>query len=148
MTRIYTSAHIPKPVEDVYDYVTTAGNWPQWHPSSLGVSGAVDHSGLPGEQIVEKFLVAGRRGEVVWTVKEREAARRWVIDGVIVGRGTGGRITYTLTPRDGGTFFEREFIYPTLNPLFALLDWLILRRRVKAESLEALRRLKERLEAN
>ncbi|HLF02664.1 MAG TPA: hypothetical protein VI547_11850, partial [Anaerolineales bacterium] len=62
--------------------------------------------------------------------------------------GTGGRITYTLTPRDGGTFFEREFIYPTLNPLFALLDWLILRRRVKAESLEALRRLKERLEAN
>jgi uncharacterized protein YndB with AHSA1/START domain len=148
MTRVYTSIHIHTSAEQVFDFVTTAGNWPQWHPSSLGVSGAVDHSGLPGEKIVEKFLVAGRRGEVVWTVKEREPARRWVIDGVIVGREAGGVITYTLTPRDGGTLFEREFIYPTPNLLFALLDWLFIRRRVKGESHEALRRLKERLEAN
>ncbi len=146
MTRIYTAAHIRKPVEQVFDYVTTAGNWPQWHPSSLGVTGAIDHSGLPGEKITEKFLVAGRRGEVIWEVKEREAPRRWVIDGVIEGRGHGGAITYRLTPKDGGTFFEREFIYPVSKPLFALLDWLVLRNRVKAESDDALRRLKQRLE--
>ncbi len=112
MTRIYTSALIHRPIEQVFDYVTTAGNWPEWHPSSLGVSGVLDHSGLPGEQITEKFLVAGRRGEAVWTVREREAPRRWVIGGVITGRATGGTITYTLTPRDGGAFFEREFVYP------------------------------------
>jgi uncharacterized protein YndB with AHSA1/START domain len=147
MTRIYTSAHIHKPIEQVFEYVTTAGNWPQWHPASLGVSGAIDHPGLPGEQITEQFLVAGRRGEVVWTVRTREVPRRWVIDGVIVGRATGGTITYTLTPRDGGTLFEREFTYPAPNLLFAFLDWLFIRRRVQAESEEAMKRLRARLEA-
>lgn len=147
MTRIYTSTYIQHAPETVFDFVTTAGNWPHWHPSSLGVSGAIDHSGQPGETITEKFLVAGRTGEVVWTVKEREAPRRWVIAGVIVGRRAGGTITYTLTPRDGGTFFEREFVYPPPNLFFALLDGLFIRRRVEAESAEALRRLKQALES-
>jgi len=72
--------------------VTTAGNWPQWHPSSLDVSGAVDHSGLPGEQVTEQFLVAGRRGSVTWTVRERQAPYRWMINGVIHGRTNGGAV--------------------------------------------------------
>ncbi len=147
MTRIYSTTHIRRSPETVFDFVTIAGNWPQWHPSSLGVSGAIDHSGQPGETITEKFLVAGRKGEVVWTVREREAPRRWVIDGVIVGRRAGGVITYTLTPRDGGTFFEREFIYPLPNLVFAVLNALFIRRRVLAESTEALRRLKQVLES-
>ena len=147
MTRIYTTTLIRRSPEAVFDFVTTAGNWPHWHPASLGVSSAVDHSGQPGEQITEKFLVAGRTGEVVWTVKEREVPRRWVIEGVIVGRRAGGLITYTLTPRDHGTFFEREFIYPLPNLVFALLDLLFIRRRVAAESAEALRRLKQTLES-
>lgn len=147
MTRIYTTTHIRRTPEAVFKFVTTAGNWPHWHPSSLGVSGAVDHSGRPGETITEKFRVAGRTGEVVWTVKDHQPPQRWVIDGVIVGRQAGGTITYTLTPREGGTFFEREFVYPAPNLLFALLDVLFIRRRVEAESAEALRRLKQALES-
>jgi hypothetical protein len=146
MTRIYTTAHIRQPIERVFDYVTTAGNWPAWHPSSLGVSGAADHSALPGEQVTEEFLVAGRRGRVVWTVRTREAPRRWVIDGLITGRASGGVITYALTSQEAGTFFEREFVYEAPNLLFALLDGLVFRRRVEAESREALRRLKSILE--
>lgn len=146
MTRIYTTIHIRRPIEQVFDFVTSAGHWPKWHPSSLGVSGAIDHSAQVGEQVVEEFHVAGRRGRVTWTVIEGDAPRRWAIDGVIEGRNNGGTITYRLTARDGGTFFEREFIYPTSNLLFALLDLLIIRRRVRAESAEALRRLKQTLE--
>ena len=55
----------------------------------------------------------------------------WVIDGQIE---SGGTITYTLTPHDGSTFFERDFVYAMPNPLLTLLDWLALRRRIKAES--------------
>jgi uncharacterized protein YndB with AHSA1/START domain len=146
MTRVYTSTHINKPIDQVYDYITTAGNWPQWHPSSLGVTGATDHSAQVGEQITEKFLVAGRRGEATWTVRERHAPSRWIIEGVVGGSGSGGIITYTLTRKDGGTFFEREFVYHFRNPLFALLDGLLVRPRVEAESSEALRRLKQVLE--
>src|SRR5574341_566678 len=66
MTRIYTTTYIRRPVEVVFEFVTKPGNWPQWHPSSLGVAGSTDHSLRVGEQCTETFRVAGRRGEVVW----------------------------------------------------------------------------------
>jgi uncharacterized protein YndB with AHSA1/START domain len=145
MTRIHTTTHIDAPVERVFEYATTPGNWPDWHPSSLGVSGATDHPLGPGELVTEEFRVAGRRGRVVWTVREREAPRRWVIEGEAEGGG-GGTITYTLTPDAGGTTFERELVYTISNRPLALLDRLVLRRRVAAESAEALGRLKAALE--
>lgn len=145
MTRIYTETYLNRPITEVFDYVTTAGNWPAWHPSSLGVTGATGHSALPGEQITERFLVAGRRGEAVWTVRERRAPTHWVIEGQ-TSSGGGGIITYTLTPENGGTHFEREFVYRFHNPLFRLLDGLLVRPRIQAESAEALRRLKQVLE--
>jgi uncharacterized protein YndB with AHSA1/START domain len=145
MTRVNTTIEIALPVDAVFGYVTTPGTWPEWHPSSLGVTGATDHSLDVGEQCTEAFRVAGRRGSVIWTVRERVAPRRWVISGAIQGSRSGGTITYTLTPRDGGTFFEREFNYTMANVFVALLDRLVLRRRIQAESAEALRRLKRRL---
>lgn len=145
MTRIRSTVRIERPVERVFDYVTTPGNWPEWHPSSLGVSGATDHSLEPGEQVTEKFRAAGRRGSVVWTVRERVPPRRWVIEGLVEGGG-GGTIAYTLTSHDGATTFERDFAYTMPNALLALLDRLVLRRRVETESAEALRRLKDVLE--
>jgi uncharacterized protein YndB with AHSA1/START domain len=148
MTRIYTCIQIQMPIERVFDYVTTAGNWPYWHPSSLSVTGATDHSGQIGEKVTEEYVVAGNRGKVVWTVREREVPRRWVIDGIIEGRTTGGTVAYTLTARDGGTFFEREFTYPVPNILFGLLDTLVYRRRVQAESERALQNLKRKLESS
>jgi uncharacterized protein YndB with AHSA1/START domain len=148
MTRIITSATISRPVDEVYEYVTTPGHWPEWHPSSLGVTGATDHSLQIGEQVTERFLVAGRRGEVVWTVGEREAPRRWVIEGTITSAGGGGgTVSYQLVPLEGGTQFTREFRYPLPNLVYVLLDALVVRRRVAAESAEAVRRLKQRLES-
>ncbi len=145
MTRIHTTIRIQAPAERVFEYATTPGNWPDWHPSSLGVSGATDHSLEPGEQVTEEFRVAGRRGRVRWTVREREAPGRWVIDGESEDGGS-GTITYTLRPDAGGTNFEREFVYAMPNRVLALLDRLILRRRIAAESSEALGRLKTALE--
>ena len=146
VARIYTSATIACPIEALYDYVTTPAHWPEWHPSSLGVSEGAEHSLLLGEQVTERFLVAGRRGTVIWTVTEREEPRRWVIIGTITGTTGGGTITYTLNQRPDGVFFEREFVYPPPNLLFTVLDALILRRRVQAESEEATRRLKAKME--
>jgi uncharacterized membrane protein len=145
MTRIYNFAQIQTPIEQVFDYVTTLGNWPQWHPSSLGVSGATDHSLEPDEQVTEEFCVAGRRGRVVWTLRERGTPCRWVIEGQVQG-GDSGTVTHTLTPHNSGTIFEREFVYAMPNLLLALLDRLLLRRRVEVESAEALRRLNNGLE--
>lgn len=144
-THIYNSTTIERPPAEVYDYVTTPANWPRWHPSSLGVSGAADHSLLVGEAVQEEFLVAGYQGKVRWTVVERQAPMRWTIDGKVEDGGV-GKVRYRLTQVSGGTRFEREFEYVRPNLLFLLADWLSLRAKVTAESAEALRRLKGVLE--
>ena len=72
---------------------------------------------------------------------------RWVIDGT--GKDGGyATITYTLSPHPDGTTFDRELVYAMPNPLLAVLDWLIIRSRMKADSAEALRRLKRLLESS
>lgn len=130
---------------DVFEYVTTPGHWPEWHPSSLGVSGATDHSLALDEEVTEEFRVAGRRGRLTWRVIERDAPRSWAISGSLQGRGS-GTVAYTLAPDGTGTRFTRVFTYNVPGLLFALLDRLAYHRRVTAESTEALRRLKRRLE--
>jgi hypothetical protein len=50
-----------------------------------------------------------------------------------------------MSPMSPGPF-ERDFDYTMPNPLLRLLDRLVLRRRVEAESAETLRRLKDVLE--
>jgi uncharacterized protein YndB with AHSA1/START domain len=144
MTRISTPVQIPLPVQIVFEYVTTPGHWPEWHPSSLGVSGATDHSLEIGEQVTEEFLVAGRRGQAIWTVIERVVPSRWVIEGEVNGRKS-GIVRYTLAPQGNGTSFQREFVYSMPNFLFGLLDRFVLRRRIEAESKQAVQQLRSAL---
>ena len=145
MSRIETTVQICKPVEEVFAYVTTPESWLQWHPSSVSITGDTDHSLNIGEQVSEAFVVAGKTGSVTWTVTDREAPKRWVISGCVERAGRGD-ITYTLTPDNSETTFERVFAYTMDNWLLSLLDWLFIRRRIEAESTEALRRLKHTLE--
>jgi hypothetical protein len=67
----------------------------------------------------------------------------WSIEGNIAGSGGQGMVKYTLHPQDNGTLFEREFIYSMRSPLYALLDRVFIRRRIQAESWQAVRQLKQ-----
>ena len=145
-TTIRHEVVIGQPPELVFAYVTTPASWPRWHPSSIAVSGMVDHSLQRGEQVTEEFLVAGYRGRAVWRVLARDAPRRWMIEGEVGGR-RAGHVTYRLAPDDGGTRFEREFVYPSPHLVFLVMNRLRIRARVEAESAEAVRRLKQVLEA-
>ncbi|MEM5388382.1 SRPBCC family protein [Paraburkholderia phymatum] len=150
-TRIVTVERIARPNTAVFDYVTTPAYWPAWHPSSLSVTGATDHSLVVGEQTTEEFRVAGRRGRVVWTVVERNRPEKWTIDGKIEGR-PAGTVSYSMTPDANGTGgangtrFERTFIYRSPTLWFALLNEVLLRAKIQAESDEAVERLKNVLE--
>jgi uncharacterized protein YndB with AHSA1/START domain len=143
--RIVTQIHIDRAMEEVFDFLTTPGNWPRWHPSSLGVRGAVDHSLDVGEQVTEEYRVAGQTGTAVWTVRERAAPVRWVIDGVAES-GNEATITYTLTGDPHGTQFHRELELTKLPALDPKMDRTAFQRVVDEESTEALRRLKKVLE--
>jgi uncharacterized protein YndB with AHSA1/START domain len=145
MTRVVTTIEIRAPIERVFDYATTAGNWPRWHPASRGVSGATAHSAAPGERITEQIETGGRSWRAVWTVRERAAPQRLVIEGEAAGGGS-AVITYRLSAHDGGTRFERELVYRMPKLWLVVLDRLFIRRRMAAESAEALRRLKQIIE--
>lgn len=146
MTRICSSIQIRQPIERVFDFITTPGNWPQWHPASVSVGRNADHSLLPGEEITENISVAGHHGQVTWLVRERSAPHRWVIDGT--GKDGGhATITYILTRNSDGTNFDRELVYTMPHVLLAVLDWLIIRSRMKTDSAKALQRLKRLLES-
>jgi uncharacterized protein YndB with AHSA1/START domain len=142
---VRTVIHIARPVAQVFEFATTPVHWPRWHPGSLKVSGATDHSLAEGEQITEEFRVGERAGRAVWTVREREAPHRWVIDGVQAD-GSQATITYTLTPEADGTEFERTAVIRKLPPEFPERFLAELYRQLEAESLQALRGLKAALE--
>ena len=145
MSRIYSPIQIPLPPETVFDYVSTPGNWPQWHVSSLGVSGATDHSLEVGEQVTEEYIVAGRHGQAIWTVTERVFPRKWSITADVASGAGRGIVTYTCNPNEQGTFFEREFVYTMHRLLWKIIDRLILRRRIEAESMQSVQQLKQAL---
>lgn len=144
-TQIDNEIDIARPPAEVFAYVTTPGNWPKWHPSSLAVHGAVDHPLALGERVQEDFRVAGREGRVEWTVVAREVPARWEIDGAVDGR-PAGHVSYSLAPSPSGTRFHRRLSYAAPNLLFAALNPLSIRPRVAEESSEAVRRLKAELE--
>jgi hypothetical protein len=128
----------------VFDYVTTPAHWLVWHPSSLGLHGATDHSLQVGEEVTEDFRVAGRKGSVTWKVVAREAPVRWAIRGIVAAGGN-GTITYTLAPA-GEPLRSGVFRRAMPNWFADLLDRLFIHRRIEAESTEAVRRLKHALE--
>ncbi len=145
MTRLVTSIRINRPIETVFDYVTTPASWPQWHPSSIRVDTPANKSLNIGEQVREDIKVGWQRDRVLWTVLERERPRRWTIE----GQGEhGGRATirYELTSDGAGTRFRRDLAYQMPNAILALVDLLIVRRIMNTTSRNALERLKQALE--
>jgi uncharacterized protein YndB with AHSA1/START domain len=145
-TRIVDRVDIAASPERVFAYVTAPVNWPRWHPQSRAVYGAIDRTPQPGEQTIEEFEIAGRKGRATWTSVAVDPPHRWEFEGTSDGGG-GARIIYTLTPLPAGTHFERELVYRGPNLLFAIIDALRVRAVMEADSAEALQRLKRAVEA-
>ena len=49
MTRVVSTIRIRRDIADVFDFLTTPKNWPEWHPASISVAGPTDHSLTIGE---------------------------------------------------------------------------------------------------
>jgi uncharacterized protein YndB with AHSA1/START domain len=146
-THLVHSIDVAASPDRVFDYVTTPANWPRWHPQSRAVSGVVDRTPQPGEQTIEDFEIAGRRGRAIWTSGTVDAPRRWAFAGRNESGGGGAHIAYTLTPAPGGTHFERDIVYRGDNLLFAVVNALKIKGIMDADSAEALRRLKRAIES-
>jgi len=143
---IVNTIQIQRSTEDVFNYVTTPLYWPEWHPTPHGVSGATDHSLKTGEQVLEHVRFGFLTGNIRWIVRKSIYPTLWIFDGIVEGvpllGGTRATITYTLSSKDGGTFFKRELIYKTQGLLADLFDFLFFKAHNIKQSQVAVDQLK------
>jgi uncharacterized protein YoaH (UPF0181 family) len=109
MSRVVSTIRIRRDIANVFDFLTTPKNWPEWHPASISVAGSTDHSLTIGEEVTEEFVAAGRRGRTVWRVTAREAPYLWRIESS--ASEASATITYHLHAEAGTTVFERNMRY-------------------------------------
>lgn len=129
--RKVTVARIARPIEEVYDWVTTPGYWPlfwtvtqwiecdePWRPFRVG-TGCREHA-----------KIGGWIGHFDWSCEIEERPHRCVITGVssgdtllskLPGSAT-GRIEYTLTGDGTSTLLTRDMSYPVHGILAHLGD--------------------------
>ncbi|HYV98062.1 MAG TPA: SRPBCC family protein [Gemmatimonadaceae bacterium] len=147
MTRTLGRATIARPVDHVFQYAASSGNWTKWYPITKSVTGVVDRPGKPGEQFVEHVRILGVPITFFWTTTENDYPRKYVFEG---RSSVGGKavITYTFAPEGAATAFTRELVYEQTNAVMKLIDALFLGRYVMRVSAEAVANLKAAIEAS
>src|SRR5208337_3593771 len=142
---IVSTIRIHREMADVFDFFTTPKNWPRWHPASISVAGATDHSLAIGEEVTEEFRRGNGKGRTVWRVVAREVPNLWRIENSPAGDAQVS-ITYRLRMDGSDTVFERDMQYKFNRLWLIVLDPLFIRRRMERESEQALVNAKQILE--
>ena len=144
MSQVTTKISIHGTPERVFDLVTTAKYWPQWHPATVAVSGQIEHPMQMGDVIRERARIGGVEGEGDWKVVEHERPRRVVmrVPGTQVGD---VQITYGFVTHGDEVEFTRSLEFDVsllpenLRP--------VVERQMETDSAAGLRRLKELVES-
>ena len=146
---IETEVVIGRPPEAVFDYVSQPWRWHEWHPGSRSAQ-RLEGSLTAGRRFREvaavrpvAFLPLALRSELSYVVVEHARPRAWEV------RGTSPRIDLSIRyelAEDGGTRVRRVFRYD-VKGVAALIEPVLLRARMRAQSRVALLRLKRRLES-
>jgi hypothetical protein len=142
MTIVVSTTSITGPAGPVFDLVTSARFWPQWHPATLSVSGVIHQPYQLGDVVHERVRFAGLELGVTWRVAEHVRPARVVLQALT----SPTRITYSFETRDDAVDFRRELEYDE-----ALLTQVLpgsdnLRSLMQKQSDEGVRRLKELVE--
>ncbi len=130
--------------ERIFDMVTTAKYWPQWHPATVGVSGAIEQPMQRGDKIRERARIAGVEAEGDWTVADLERPTRVVLK--MAGTRLGDlQIAYRFAPRGEDVEFTRELEFDS-SKLPAMIPASLVERQMDSDSEQALKRLKDLVE--
>lgn len=126
--------------QEVLAYARTATRWPEWHPSSLRVSGPSGPLDV-NSRFEEDIHAGGKAGHLRWQVTQCEPSSHWQ------ARAWGQHglklvVTYTVTPCAQGTRFVRTLHYQ-LPAVLKLLDVLVLRKKIESESVLSMVQLRE-----
>ena len=110
MSQVTNSIFIRGDVNAIFDFVTTAKYWTQWHPATVGVSGQIENPMRLGDVIRERAKIGAVIGENDWTVTEWERNKRVVLSMPNTRLGD-LQITYSFVEKNDGVEFTRELRY-------------------------------------
>jgi hypothetical protein len=144
-TRLQHSIAIAAAPSVVFDYVCTPAFWPDWHPSSLRLHGDAARPLRADDRFEEDIRAGGREARLRWRVLTVETPRLWTAQAV-ASNGVELELTYRVQATTHGTLFERDLHYRVTGWWLNLLNMLVLRRRIAAESVLSLQQLKSVLE--
>ena len=97
--------------EAVFDLVTTAKLWPQWHPATQAVGGVTERPYGLNDLIHERGRIGNQDFETTWKVAEHARPSRVVLQ----SQNSPTRIIYSFQRRDGATVFTRRLEYRLEN---------------------------------
>jgi uncharacterized protein YndB with AHSA1/START domain len=141
MPAVINSIHIDGRPEAIFDLVTTARFWPQWHPATLAVAGVTQRPFGLGDRIHERVRFGDLVMQGTWEVVEY--ARPW--RAVLRTEMPFVQITYSFAADGGGTDFRRELEYEA-SLAGAFPDPGAFDRLMQSQSGQGLRKLKELVE--
>ena len=107
MTSVVNTVTITGAPHAVFDLITTARFWPQWHPASRTVSGVTERPYGLGDQIHERGRIGDQDFQITWRVVEYVRPSRVVLQ----SERSPTRIMYSFQARDGATIFTRKLEY-------------------------------------
>lgn len=140
--RISNSIRIEGPAEAVFDLVTTARFWPQWHPATRDVGGVTERPYLLGDTVHERGNIGGAAFSVAWKVIEHIRPRRIALH-CIAPIAT---IIYTFEADGRAVQFTRELEYDSAVFAEVAPDGAAVRALMNRQSELALQRLRELVE--
>ncbi len=146
MNRMQHEILIHQPVADVFDYVSTPGRWPEWHPSSLRLEAGAEAPLPAGARFEEDIHAGGRKAHLSWIVLDAQRPTRWCAE-ARADNGLTLTLEYRLEPTGTGTRFVRTLEYTLPNTLMRLYNAVIGRRRIERESRQSLQQLRDRMGA-
>jgi uncharacterized protein YndB with AHSA1/START domain len=111
MTSVTNTVTIAGPLEAVFDLVTTARFWPQWHPATMKVGGVTERPFTQGDRILEQGRIGKLDFQTSWKVVEHVRFSRVVLQ----SERSSTRISYSFEKQEGGTRFTRNLDYDLKN---------------------------------
>jgi len=141
MTVVVSVTTINGPAGAVFDLVTSARFWPEWHPATLSVSGVIHQPYRLGDEVHERVRFAGLELDVTWCVTQHVRPSHVVLQALT----SPARITYSFDAKGDTIEFRRELEYD--EKLLRLLPGADnLGSLMRKQSDEGVRRLKELVE--
>ena len=97
MAAVVNTVSINGAPKAVFDLITTARLWPQWHPATKGVGGVIERPYGLGDLIHERGRIGDKNFDTTWKVVEHVRPSKIVLQ----SQNAPTRITYTFKPGKG-----------------------------------------------